>query len=80
MENVNSIRLQATRHFGYKMREYLKDKINWLATTGKHVKNYENSDLLADSHNILNRLKNCFHLLLNIHRVSAVRQIEKYIA
>jgi hypothetical protein len=33
-------------------------------------------DLLADSHNILNRWKNYFSQLLNVHRVSDVRQIE----
>jgi hypothetical protein len=36
----------------------------------------ENGDLLADSHNILNRWKNYFSQLLNVHRVSYVRQIE----
>jgi hypothetical protein len=36
----------------------------------------ENSDLLADSHNILDRWKNCFSQLLNVHRVSDVRHIE----
>jgi hypothetical protein len=36
----------------------------------------ENSDLLADSCDILNRWKNCSLQLLNIHRVSDVRQIE----
>jgi hypothetical protein len=35
----------------------------------------ENGDLLADSHNILNRWKTS-SLLLNVHRVSDVRQIE----
>jgi hypothetical protein len=35
----------------------------------------ENGDLLADSH-ILNRWKNYFPQLLNVHRVSDVRQIE----
>jgi hypothetical protein len=33
-----------------------------------------NSDLLADSHNILNRWKNCFSQLLKVHRVSHVGQ------
>jgi hypothetical protein len=32
--------------------------------------------LLADSHNILNRWKNYFSQLLNVHSVSDVRQIE----
>jgi hypothetical protein len=36
----------------------------------------ENGDLLADSHNILIRWKNYFSQLLNVHRVSDVRQIE----
>jgi hypothetical protein len=36
----------------------------------------ENSDLLADSHNILNRRKNYFPQLFNVRRVSDVRQIE----
>jgi hypothetical protein len=36
----------------------------------------DNADRLADSHNILNRWKNCFSQLLNVHRVSDVRQIE----
>jgi hypothetical protein len=36
----------------------------------------ENCDLLADSYNILNRWKNHFSQLLNVHNVSDVRQIE----
>jgi hypothetical protein len=36
----------------------------------------ENGDLLADSHNILNRRKNHVSQLLNVHRVSDVRQRE----
>jgi hypothetical protein len=36
----------------------------------------ENGDLLADSHNILNRWKNYFSQFLNVHNVSDVRQIE----
>jgi hypothetical protein len=36
----------------------------------------EKRDVLADSHNILNRWKNYFSRLLNVHRVSDVRQIE----
>jgi hypothetical protein len=39
-----------------------------------------NGDLLADSHNILNRWKNYFSQLLNVHRVSDVRQIEIHTA
>jgi hypothetical protein len=40
----------------------------------------ENSDLLANSHNILNRWKNYFSQLLNVNNVSDVRQIEVYTA
>jgi hypothetical protein len=36
----------------------------------------ENGDLLADSHNILNKEKNYFSLSLNVYRVSDVRQME----
>jgi hypothetical protein len=36
----------------------------------------ENGDLLADSHNILNRWRNYFSQLLNVYTVSDVRQIE----
>jgi hypothetical protein len=39
----------------------------------------ENSDL-DDSHNILNRWKNYFSQLLNVHNVSEVRQIEVHTA
>jgi hypothetical protein len=39
----------------------------------------ENGDLLADPHNILNRWKNYFSRLLNVHGVSDVRQIEIHI-
>jgi hypothetical protein len=40
----------------------------------------ENGDLLADSHNILNRWKNYFSQLLNLHRFGDVRQIEIHTA
>jgi hypothetical protein len=36
----------------------------------------ESGDLLADSHNVLNRWKNFFSHLLNVHNVSDVRQIK----
>jgi hypothetical protein len=38
----------------------------------------ENGDLLADFHTILNRWKNYFSQLLNVHNVSDVRQREAY--
>jgi hypothetical protein len=34
----------------------------------------ENGDFFANSHNILNKWKNCCSQLLNVHRVSDVRQ------
>jgi hypothetical protein len=40
----------------------------------------ESGDLLADSHNILNRWKNYFSQLLNVHNISDVRQIEVHMA
>jgi hypothetical protein len=40
----------------------------------------ENGDLLVDSYNILNRWKNYYFQLLNIHKVSDVRQIEIHTA
>jgi hypothetical protein len=40
----------------------------------------ENGDLLADSHNILNRWKNYFSQFLNVHNASEVRQIEVHMA
>jgi hypothetical protein len=39
-----------------------------------------NGDLLADSHNILNRWKNYFFELLNVHNVSDVRQTNAHTA
>jgi hypothetical protein len=81
--------------------EYLKDKINELATNSKNKstrepyrginefkKDYQptsylmmdkNGDLLADSHKIFNRWKN-YSQLLNVHRISDVRQIEIHTA
>jgi hypothetical protein len=35
-DNLHNIRLEASRHFGNKKREYLKDKINELATNSKN--------------------------------------------
>jgi hypothetical protein len=64
----------------------MKHKINELATniknknirdlyTGNNLVRDENGVLLVDSHNILNRWKNYFSQLLNVHNVSDVRQI-----
>jgi hypothetical protein len=40
----------------------------------------ENGDLLEDSHNILNRWKNYFSKLLNVHTVRDVEQIDVHTA
>jgi hypothetical protein len=42
--------------------------------------NDENGEWLAESHSILNRWKTYFSKLLNVHRVSEIRQIEKQTA
>jgi hypothetical protein len=47
---------------------------------GNNLLEDENGDLLADSHNILNRLKNYFTWLLKAHNVSDVKQIEIHTA
>jgi hypothetical protein len=94
--NLNNVRREASRHFRNKKKEYLKDKINELATSrdlcrginefkrGYQPRNNlvqdENVDLFAYSLNILNRWKNYFYQLLNVHNVSDVRQIEVHIA
>jgi hypothetical protein len=94
--NLYSVRCEASRYFRNKKREYLKDRINELATNSKNkdirylyrginefkrgcqlrnnLVNYENGDLLVDSHNILNSQKNNFSQLLNVHNFSEVRQ------
>jgi hypothetical protein len=40
----------------------------------------KNGDMLAESHNILNRWKNYFSHLLNVHNVSNVKQVEVHTA
>jgi hypothetical protein len=40
----------------------------------------DENGLLADSHNILNKWKNYFSQLLNVHNVSDVRKIEVHMA
>jgi hypothetical protein len=40
----------------------------------------ENRDLLTDSHNILNRWKNYFTQLQNVHNICDVKQIEAHTA
>jgi hypothetical protein len=99
-DNLRIVRREASRYFRNKKKEYLKDKINKLATnsTNKNIRHLynginefkrcykprnnlvkdENGDLLADSRNILNRLKNYFSQLLSVHNVSDVRELEAH--
>jgi hypothetical protein len=35
-DNLNNVRCEASRHFRYKKREYLKDRINELAMNSKN--------------------------------------------
>jgi hypothetical protein len=101
-DNLSDVRREASRHFRYKEREYLKDKINELESNSKNKnirdlyrginefkKGYqprtnlvkdEGGDLLADPHNILNRWKNYFCQLLNVHGAGGVRQTEMHTA
>jgi hypothetical protein len=44
------------------------------------IVNYEKGDLIADSHSIMVRCKNCFSQILNVHGVSDVRQAEIHTA
>jgi hypothetical protein len=37
-DNLNNVRREASRHFRNKKREYLKDKINELATNSKNIR------------------------------------------
>jgi hypothetical protein len=100
-DNLRIVRRDASRNFRNKKREYMKDKVNELATNSKNKnigdlyrginefkrgyqpKNNlgkdENGDL-ADSHSILNRWKNYFSQLLNVHKFSDISQIEVYMA
>jgi uncharacterized protein YaaR (DUF327 family) len=101
-DNLKNVRCEASIYLRNKWREYLKDKINELATSSKNknIRNMyrgmnefkratkprnnlvkdENGDLLADSHNVLNRRKNYFCQLSNMHNVSEVRQIAVHTA
>jgi hypothetical protein len=56
------------------------NEFQWGYQTRSSLVKDENDDLLADSHNIFNRWKNCFSQLLYVHNVSVVRQIEVHTA
>jgi hypothetical protein len=54
---------------------YTEEYINLTSVTNLELsKKLKNSDLLADSHNILNRQKNFICQILNAHDVNDVRQ------
>jgi hypothetical protein len=56
----------------YEFKKSYQPRINLLE--------HENGDLLADSHNTLNRWKNYFCHLLNVHDIDKVRQTEIHTA
>jgi hypothetical protein len=57
------------------------DKVSDCGSSNKLIsKKYKNCRHCTDPHNILNRWKNYFSQLLNVHNVSNVRQIEVYMA
>ncbi|PNF23613.1 hypothetical protein B7P43_G03797 [Cryptotermes secundus] len=92
-DNLNNIRCKTSRHFRKErridelaMNKKLRDLyrgINYIKRGYQRRSNLvkdENGGLLVDSHNILNGWKNYFSQLLNVHRVSAVRQTEIHTA
>jgi hypothetical protein len=93
-DNLRTVRREAGRYFRNKKRELamnskyknIRDLYRGINTfkRGYQLRNNlvkdENGDLLADSHNILKRWKNCFSQLLNVHNVSDVRQIKVHTA
>jgi hypothetical protein len=58
-DNLNSIRHEASKHFRNKNREYLKDKINELATSSKN-KN------IRGLHRDINKFKGGYHYRNNL--------------
>jgi hypothetical protein len=54
--------------------------MNIRGATNREITSDKNGDLLSDSHSILNKWKNCFYRLLNVHSISDVRQIEVHTA
>jgi len=102
VDNLNSVRRDASKHFRNKMQAYLKAKIEELDTNRK-IKNIrdlyrgindfkksyqprtnivkdDKGDLVANSHSILARWRNCFSQILNVHGVNDVRQTDIHTA
>jgi hypothetical protein len=84
-DNLNNVKLEASRYIRYTKREYLKDKIknknirdlyrginefNRVYQPGNYLVKDRNGDMLANFHNILNRRKTYFSQLLNVQNVS----------
>jgi uncharacterized protein YaaR (DUF327 family) len=67
-DNLNNVRCEASRHFRNKKREYLKDKINEIASNSKNKNirdlyrgiNEFKRGYQPDSYNTLTRWKNYF--------------------
>jgi poly-beta-hydroxyalkanoate depolymerase len=93
--NLNNVRLEASRYFTNKKREYPKGKINVLATNSenKNIKTCIGKNInlsgTTNSEVIYRRMRmviclqiatTFFSHLLNAHNVSDVRQIEIYSA
>jgi hypothetical protein len=80
--NLSDVRREASRNFRKKKRECLKDEINELESNSKNknIRDLCRADLLANLHKILNRWKNYFCQLLNVHGAGGVRQIEMHTA
>jgi hypothetical protein len=91
-DNLNSIRHETSRHFRNKKKEYLQKKIDEFATNTKNKnirelyrginefnRGYQpRSNLVKDENGDL--LENYFSQILNVHRVSDVRQLEIHTA
>jgi hypothetical protein len=91
-DNLNNVRCKANRHFRNKINELVRksknknitelyrgtNKFEWGYQPRSNLVRDENGDLLPDSNNSLNRWRNYFYQLLNLHSVIDVRQIEIY--
>jgi hypothetical protein len=57
-DNFNNVKHEASRHYRNKKREYLKDKINKLATNSKNI--------IRDQYRGVNEFKNGYQLRSNL--------------
>jgi hypothetical protein len=85
-DNMNNVRCEASRYSTNSKNNNIRDlhrRINEFKRgyqPGNNLAKDENGDLLADYDNILNRWKNYFYQLLNLHNVSDVKQVEIHTA